>query len=165
MNNTIIYRPYKVYRWALPFTVIIGVLSFAVSGCCAPYWGCGVLIPVAIGLMCLWLTRKMYNASNMAVFLEPEGLRLVGGRFDDYRYVCWEEVSNAYYARTFRGFMFLVLSPKSLNSNEVKRLVNRGAHSSKLCIDDAIVIYIDSQQEDIRIKEHIDKYVSHVRNY
>ncbi len=164
MNNIYTYRPYRSHVWFLPIVIPVAMLSFTAAGYCFPYVGVGVFC-VAIGIVCTYLTKVLYDSSNMAVVFEQKGLRIVGGSYNDYRYLLWEEVSNAYYVRNFRGFLFLVISPKVLGPQEAKKLANRGANLSKICIDDVIVIHIDYLQNVSQIKELIDSHVLQVDTY
>lgn len=165
MNDTFIYRPYKSHAWTLPFTTSVGLLAFVAAGYCVPYWGYNVLILAAVGIVCAWLTKLLYDSSNVAVIFEQEGLRALGGNYNEYRYVLWEEVSYAYYVRSFKGHLFLVLTPNALSSKEAKHLANRGANSSRICIDSVLVIYIDIFQDVTKIKELIGNHVMHVDTY
>lgn len=164
MNNICTYRPYRSHAWFLPFVIPVAMLAFVAAGYCFPYVGVGVFW-VAIGIVCTYLTKALYDSSNISVVFEQEGLRIVGGSYNDYRYLLWEEVSNAYYVRNFRGFLFLVLSPKALDSKAAKKLINRGANLSKICIDDVVVIHIDDLQNVSQIKELIDSHVVQVDTY
>ena len=164
MNEIIIYRPYRSYAWFLPFIIPVGVLAFVAAGYCFPHGGSSIFW-TAIGIVCTWLTKVFYDSSNVVVAFEQEGLRIIGGRYNDYRYVLWDNVSNAYYVRNSRGFLFLVLSPKALSPKEAKNLANRGAHSSKMCIDNVVVIHIDDLQNASQIKERIVHKVFHVDVY
>ncbi len=165
MKDTIIYRPYRSYAWFLPFTIPIGILAFIFAGYCLPFWGFDVIVPVAIGITCTWSTKFLYDSSRIAISFEAEGLRIIGSSYNDYRYVLWEELSYAYYVRSFKGHLFVVLSPKTLSSKEANKLANRGANSTRICIDYAVVIYIDIPQDISQIKELIDNHVTYVDTY
>ena len=40
-------------------------------------------------------------------------------------------------------FVFSVMSANELNNEQVKKLVSKGANLSKICFDNALVIYLD----------------------
>lgn len=162
MNETIIYCPYKSQTWALIFTIPIGLLAFVGAGYCLSLSGISAISFVGIGIICIWLTKMIYDSSNKAVFFEQKGLRIVGGNYKDYRYILWEELTYAYFARDFKGHLFLVLSPNALNSKEAKRFANRGANLSQICVDSVVVIYMDVVQNVSQLKELIDNYVENV---
>lgn len=164
MNDIIFYRPYKTQIWAMIFVVFVGILSFVGVGYCLPLLGLSVLCLVGIGTACIWLTKVLYDSLNKAVFLEKEGLRIVGDTCSNHRYMPWNELTYAYYVKNYKGHLFLVLSPKVLNAKEAKHFANRGANSSRICIDNAVVIYIDMLQDVSQLRELIDRYVVHVSN-
>lgn len=164
MKDTIVYRPWRSYAWFLPFTIPVGMLALVAAGYCLPYSGYGVLVLATIGIGHTWLTKVLYDSSNLAVAFEQKGLRILGGSYKDYRYILWEEVPYAYYVRNYRGNLFLVLSPKALSPDEAKKLAKRGG-ASKICIDYAVVISIDPSQDTSQIKRQIVHNVLHVDAY
>ena len=165
MDKTIIYRPFKSHTYFLPFTICVGVLAFVTTGYCLPFWSIGVLIPTALGVISTWLTKVLYDSANIAIFFEKEGLRVVGRRYNEYRYILWEELLYAYYVRNLKAHLFLVLSPKPLSSIEAKDFANQGANLLKVCIDDVVVIHIDAIQNVSPLKELIADHVSHVDSF
>lgn len=165
MNDCIIYRPYKSYVWALPFTVSVGLFAFVAAGYCILHFECTVFILAVIGIMCTWLTKILYDSSNLAMIFEQQGLRAIGCRYTDYRYVPWDELPYAYYVRSFKGHLFLVLSPNLLSPKEAKHVANRGANLSRICIGGVWVIYLDIFQNVSQIKELIDNHVVYVDAY
>lgn len=157
MNNTITYRPYELHKWFLYFTVPIGVLAFTISGYCLLFSHIGSFVLCGMGIMSLWLTKELYDSSNISVHLEQEGLRITGGSFNEYRYMTWEKLQYEYYDRNFKGHLFIVLTPNVLNPKEIKAFINRGANLSRICIDDVVVIPIDALQDTSQFREFIDK--------
>lgn len=165
MNGITIYRPYRVHAWTLPFTVTVGVFAFVATGYCVPYWGYNVIILAVIGIICAWLTKVFYDTSNITVIFEQYGLRTIASRYDDCRYVLWAELLYAYYVRSFKGHLFLVLSSKALSPKEARQFANRGANSSRICIDSVFVIYIDIFQDASQLRELIENHVVHIDTY
>lgn len=155
MDNTIVYRPYKSNVWFAVFLTGIGLLALMVAAYSLPYKGFIVVFLIAIGVVSLWLTKTLYDSSNITIFLEQEGLRIVGGKHNNYQYVSWEKLSYAYYIRSFKGHLFLVLSPKTLSSKEAKRLVNQAANLFQTYITDVVVLYIDVLQNTAPLKEFV----------
>ena len=178
MNDITIYRPYKVHAWTLPFTVTVGVFAFVATGYCVPYWGYNVLILAVIGIVCAWLTKVFYDTSNLTVIFEQHGLRTIASRYDDCRYVLWEELLYAYYVRGYKGLLTFLngltsrykfwagrVSSNALSPKEAKRFANRGANSSRICIDSVFVIYIDIFQDASQLRELIENHVVHIDTY
>ena len=162
MNDIIIYRPYRSLGWFLFFTVPAGILTLGAAGYCLQYGGLIFIIFVIVGIAYIWVNKVLYDAWNIAVVFEQDGLRIVGGRFKDYQHILWKEVPYAYYVRNYKGHLFLELSPKALNPKEAKRIANRNSHLNKICKDSVVVIYIDNLQNTSHILELIVNYVVHV---
>lgn len=155
MNHTIVYRPYKSSVWFAVFMTGIGLLALMIAGYALPYKGFIVFFLTAIGVVSLWLTKILYDSSNITIYLEQEGLRITGGKHNNYQYISWEELSYTYYIRSFKGHLFLVLSPKTLSSKEAKRLVNQAANLFKIYITGVVVLYIDVLQNTAPLKEFV----------
>ena len=161
MNDSIIYRPYKSDTWALAFSLPMGVFAFAVAGCCLfSSLGCAIVFLVG-GMMCIWSTKVIYDSSKRAVIFEQNGLRIIGGSYSEYRYISWEEVTHGYYVRSYRGVLFLLISPNALNFKEAKRFANKGACSSRIFIDPVVVIPLDFNKEE-EIKKFVEIHLTQV---
>lgn len=162
MNHTISYRPYRCHAWFVPFVFGFGIIYIFTAGCLLSHTNFVFLVPLGIGIVCFLLAKVLYDTSNILVLLEPEGLRMTGGRYGNYRYVLWRELPYAYYTRSSRGHMFLVLSPEPLCPKQVKSWVKRGANSSKVCFDSVVVIPINTMQDISLLKETVASKVLHV---
>lgn len=165
MHNAIVYRPYKAQSWPLAFTLPVGILAFLGAGYCFSFSGVSVLCLIGVGLACIWLTKVLYDSSKKAVIFEQNGLRIIGGSYFDYRYISWGELMYGCYTRNYKGHLFLLLSPNVLNAKEAKRFANQGANSSRIYIDDVVVIYLDVLQDVAQIKKLIDSHLSQVDTY
>ncbi len=159
MNDAIVYHPYKAQTWPLVFTLPVGILAFVGAGYCLPFSGVSVLCLTGIGIVCIWLSKVLYDSSKKAVIFEQNGLRIIGGSYFDYRYIPWGELKYGYYTRNYKGHLFVVLSPNVLNSKEAKRFANQGANSSRIFIDYVVVIYLDALQDVAQIKNLIDSHL------
>ncbi len=156
--NTIICHPYRNHKWFLPFTIVTGMLALTASGYCMPNFELSVML-VAVGIGCAWLTKYLYDTCLVAVLFDERGFQVFEGHCGNYRYFSWEGLPYVYDTRSFKGYPFLVLSSRKLNSKETKCLANRGANLSRLCIDDVVVIPMDNLENVAQIKELIDKSV------
>ena len=116
-------------------------------------------------MVCIWLTKVLYDSSRRAVIFEQNGLRIIGGSYFDYRYIPWEGLTYGCYTRNYKGHLFLLLSPNVLNPKEAKRFANQGANSSRLFIDYVVVIYLDILQDVAQIKKLIDSQLVQVDTY
>lgn len=165
MDNTILYYPYKSHAFFLFFSVPVGILSFVATGYWLEFWEISLLFLFPSGVVSILFAKEFYDTANIAVSFEWEGVRILGGGRNAYRYIRWGDMPYAYYATNFKGHEFLVLSPKALTRKESKKLANRCANSSKICIDDSIVVGMNPVQNVSPIKELVNKHVEYVNNY
>lgn len=160
MNNIIIYRPSKSQNWAIILAFFIAVFWFCVAGLYLTISVFITCILLVAGVMSIWLSAFLYNVGNICIFFENDGLRIAGGSYKNYSYIPWGNFKYAYYTKNFRNFSFLVLSPKELSLKEARNYANKGANSSKICLDDIAVIYLDdSQNISQEIKEFITEKI------
>lgn len=155
MNDRIIYRPYKSGIWLLPFSVAIAVFCFLLAGLTVPQGDFTWFILFLIGFLALYATKIIYDTVRMVILFDGDGLQIIGTRYGKDSCHFWKDFSYAYCVRNYRGFHFLVLSPKTLSSKEAKRLAGRCVNPQKICMDDAIVISMDNLQNMSHLKELI----------
>ena len=167
MNNITVYRPYKSQTWPLIFTLPVGILAFVGAGYCLSLSIITALCLTAVGIVCIWLTKVIYDSSKRAIIFEEMGLRIIGGSYFDYRYIPWEKLTYGCYVRNYKRHLFLLLSPNEFNANEAKRFANKGANSSHIFVDNVVVIYLDvlQNQEVEDIKEYIDSHLARIDTY
>ena len=159
MNDPIIYRPYKTQIWLLIFTLPIGILAFVGAGYCLHFSGSGAACLLGVGTVILWLSKVLCVSSKTTVIFEENGIRIIGDRRFDYRYIPWEKLVYGRYVKNYKGFQFLVLSYTAVELKEAKRFANRGANLSQILIDNVVVIYIDALQNAEQIKTLIDSHI------
>ena len=178
MNNTIEYRPFRAESWAFPVMLILTICDFVILG--------GILHDISfetfsnlnfgacffllLGIVSTWCLKILYNDSNIVTLFELECLRIVGGKWNNYCCIPWEKVTYAYYTRNFKGFPYMVLSPKALDKKQLKKEINRSSFSAKLCIDSIIVIPINPLTDDnlkkiLQIKEFIKQKIPNITDY
>ncbi len=162
MNKIIKYRPYRSYAWFVPGVLGIGVLAFIAVGYSFTNLDIHILLFLVIGIISFCLTKVLYDSSNVTILLGQDGVRVCGGRHSGYHYLSWEDLEYAYYARNYKGFLFLVLSPHLLSQEEVKRVVNVGANSSKIFVESVIVIHLDATQNVTQLEELIASKATHI---
>lgn len=160
MDHPILYRPFHTDKWFVPFVSGAGVLFavFAGYSLFRPHWS--VLILLLFSFVSFWLAKVLYDHSSILVLFEQDGLRIVGDKRKCHQYFSWNAFEYAYYSRSYKGHLFLVLSPRELDQREVKAYTNRGAISLSLCVDPVVVIYIGTQLTEM-IKDVVDQKVPH----
>lgn len=162
MNDVIKYRPNRSNSWFVPFMLICSIIAFVGIGYCLPKIGFPVYFLFVFGIMGFLLAKTLYDSSNIIIIFENEGLRIAGGKHNNYHYTLWEDINYAYYARNFKGHLFLILSPESLSQKQVKHFMNRGANTSRICVDSVMVIHIDELQDITKLRELINNKVLHI---
>lgn len=164
MNNTIVYRPHQSDLYFAGAMFVAGILSFAAFGCCLSGFGAVCYIYAGMGSLSLWLAKTLFNSSQLRLLFEQEGIWIVGGK-DDNKFIPWNKYVYAYYVRSYKGHLFLVLSPQVLSLRQAKAFANHGANTSKTCVDNACVIYLKCSAITSRIKELIGYNVLHIDIY
>lgn len=174
MNDTMIYRPGRSCAWFVPFMLSsgifcfvmlgAGIFSFVAEGYSLTDIGPLFFFLLGMGIISIVLTKVLYDCSNIMVLFEEEGLRVTGGKYNNYWYALWKEFPYAYYARNYKGFLFLVLSPKALSQKEAKRFANRGSNSMRICVDYVAVIPMDNQQIQ-KVKNFLESKELHIDTY
>lgn len=110
-----------------------------------------------MGILCIWLTKVLYDCSNITLIFEQEGLRIIGDKHAIYRYITRSKLTHVYYTKNWKGFSFAVLSPETLDQKAARRYANRAANTGCISIDNTIVIPLDNLQNVSSIKEMIAK--------
>lgn len=156
MNNIFKYRPYRSMGWFVPFGIFL-VISFLVlsGGYLFQNLFGDFAVLFLIGILCIWLTKVLYDCSNITLIFEQEGLYIVGDKQVAHRYINWSELPCVYYAKSWKGFSFAVLSPEALDQKATQRYANRAANTGRISIDNAIVFPLDYSQNVSFIKEMI----------
>jgi len=165
MDGTIVYRPYKTQKWALVFSLFLGIFSFVIAGYCLTLFWLASLILAGTGVACIWLTKVLYDSLKKVLFFDQNGLRIIDTCRFDYRYIPWEKLIYGCYTRNYKGHRFLLLSPNALTSKEAKHFANQGANSSRICIEDVVIIYLDALQDVSPIEELISNHITQVDSY
>lgn len=156
--NGFIYQPYRTHLGFAIFTIIMAVFSFVVFGFSFSQIGFHTLFLFVSGLMFLLLTKTLYNSSKIIIVFDDVGLLIFNDKHSKYRQFNWAYFSNVYYTTNFKGNLFAVLTSNAKTETEIKKLASRSANSSKLCIDDAVIISFDPLSKDVFLKELIESH-------
>ena len=160
MDNLIVYRPYRFHYYCAFLSLCIGAFASVIMGCYLPTVDWFIIVWFAVLFLSVFFAKVLYDSSNITMLFEEEGLRIVGGKYADYSYFPWNMFTIAYYARSYKGHLFLVLSPEPLTQTQAKQYVNRSANLSKLQIKSAIVIHLDATQDVSKVKEIVNTKLS-----
>lgn len=156
-NGNLAYHPYRSHSYFIPFVVGISIFAFVVIGCLWEDIHLSAFIFYALAILCGFFIKFLFDTSKVKIFFEDDGFRLIDDKHKKDCYVLWKDLPYAYYSRSYKGHLFVVLSPEVLSLKQVKQFVNLSANSSKISIDKVFVIYIDFLQDISRIYELLDK--------
>lgn len=159
--DKIIYHPYHTelfFGWVMK---IIGVISLIIAGA---LWADVELMSffavLLEGLLSIGLAGWLHKCSRIMLIFEFDGVRIIYDRENKYCFIPWNSLCYRYYGRNSKGHEYLVLSPDVLNEKELKKLIQRGANSTKVHFEKAIVIHMDSLQDTSKIKEMVEEKIA-----
>jgi len=161
MNDVIFYRPYRIHGRLAPISLSYAILSFFVIGLCLPEAIGGALLFATFGIIALFITKLLYDSSNIAILLEQAGVRIIDGRGNAYRFFPWEGLQFAYHARDFKGNPYLVLSPVTLSKKTIRSFINKATNSARACVNDILVIAINLQDRS-EVVETVERYIPNI---
>lgn len=161
-SNCIVYQPYHSYSYFFLFIIAIGTSLLVVIGYSLSNPGLYLIILLLLAILCVTLAKFLYDTSKSTIFFETEGLRIIDTRTTIHTYFRWTDIAYAYYARSRRGHLFVVLSKEELFQSKIKQYVNKGANSSKICVEEVVVINMDPLQDFIQLKEFLNCKVLHI---
>ena len=162
MNDRIIYRPYRSLILLLPFSILIAVVNFLMTGLSVPNGDFSSLIFILIGFLALYATKIAYDAAHMVILFDGDGLQIIGRRYKNDSFHLWKDLPYAYGVRNYRGFCFVLLSPRTLSPKEARHNVRRNVNPFKTSVDDYVVISIDDQQNMSHLRELIAGHTMYI---
>lgn len=163
MNDTIKYRPYRSEAWFVPFGILLVIFFLVFSGgCLFQSLVIHSAVSFLLGILCIWLTKVLYDTSRIVLLFEHEGLRIIGDKHTDHRYIPWSELTHVYYAKTWKGFMFAVLAAEGLDQKATRRYANHAANTGRISVDNVIVFPLDHLQDMSSIKETIASKMQYI---
>lgn len=160
MKNTVVYRPFRSHSWLATATACLVGFAFVVAGWTFPDFKF-VIFFFAMGIVSIWLTKVLYDSSNITICFEDGGLRVFDGGHKECQYLLWEKLPYAYYVRNLKGHLYVVLSPKEIDLKQVRYYVNKSSNSFRVMIDYVVVFHIDILQNASELKEMIDNRIKH----
>lgn len=165
-RNDIKYQPYRVETYILLIElVVMEIISFVIFGAVLhegdiqELFGWGIM-----AISCGFLAKWCYDLTKIVVFFEEDGLRLINCGYKKHCYFPWQNLSYGYYCRDYKGNLYLVLAPESLNRKQLKQKVNRSMLSLKMNIDNIIVIDINGDKEIFQIKAMISEKIPYIKD-
>lgn len=157
------YRPYRSHAWFIPFSAMSGIFAYIVAGAALPSYFVAAAY-LGMGLLCTVLTKFLYDSAQTTISFESRTLNIASKKCNPRKFTLGKELAFGYYSRNYKGNLFLVLSPASVDQKQLKKIVNQSANRSKVCIGNVIVIYMDDLQDTARIKEIVFATVPFIVN-
>lgn len=155
VNKDFIYQPHRTQKYMSVFIAMQGIFLFVIAGAAIRDIGIATVFFIGIGFVAMYLAKELYDSSKITVFVCEDGLRIAGCKHES-KYFPWDVFSYTYYAKNFKGFLFLVLSPDPLSTKAAKKLANRAAN---ICIGSAVAIHIDALQDTSQFEKMIREHI------
>jgi hypothetical protein len=161
MDDSIVYFPYRVLKYASLFFFLFGLFfTFILGKQTAPIFNLQGLIFVGVVIVCFVIAIYFYVASNYHIIFYNDGLRVFDLKHRNGIYLSWGELRYAYYVRNYRNFIGLVLSPNKLDIKRAKKFFNLDI--TLLLIRNSCVIIPMPLAHPEKIEELIDSKVENV---
>lgn len=164
MNQSIFYRPYRYYRAFFYVAMVIHPLCFFAAGWSTSYIPAMIFL-IAIGCFFVCFAKYSYDLSNIVLCLDPDGVQVMNCTQSECARLSWEDFRYAYYITNFKGHLFIVFSPEMLMPQDVKRIMNRAANSTRICSNKFLVVHLDPLLNPEKLKEiteQIDQHLQHI---
>jgi len=156
-NQVIVYKPYHMYRYVIPFFVILEIVliwniqELFVLGKWKDFciWIVIILLGSVVILYCFYLSK--ITILFFEDFIVIKNIREINNfckRYNEWKY--------AYYCQSYRHLTYLVFSDKPLKRTDLRKMANKNEIIEKIVVDDAIMIRINEwAKEEKSIKELI----------
>ena len=139
MKDRIVYQHKKTQKKVLPLVVAFSAGYFVFSGMClASLDFVRATVFFLVGVITLVLLKQLYDASSEVVIVEDEGIIALTRKIPKEKFYLWEEFSFAYTCNNIKGHEFIILSPREMSGNELKKVLGK-----RLVFDDLLIIHMD----------------------
>lgn len=167
MDIDIVYEPCKRYSFLIALPTACSIAYLVGIGLCLPDVSVLLFIFIVMGIISCVLTKVMYDAMNILIWFGGDGIRIVGDRHRRYWYTPWENISYAYFVRSYNGYKVLILSCNKLEKQERKRLVRTwnwksGEHT--VVVDSTIIFCVNFGKNAKEVESLIANKIPNVVN-
>ena len=154
----ITFRPYKVHLVFGAFSLLLCLMSLIFLAF-SPTIDC-LLLALALTLGTGALAFFLFKTYKTVVVFDAAGIRIsesntTGGD----HFWRWEDFSCACWTTNYKGHRFLVLIKGEYSSNKVREAMRWSSMTSKVIIDDFIVICLDITQNTEQIESIVKSSV------
>ena len=139
MKDRIVYQHKKTQKIVLPLVVAASAGYFVFSGIClASLDFVRASVFFLVGVITLVLLKQLYYASSEVVIIEDEGIIALTRKIPKEKFYLWEEFSFAYSCFNQKAHEFIILSPREMSENELKKVLGK-----RLVFDDLLIIHME----------------------
>ena len=151
----IVYCPYKSVKYFPLATGFFALGNMIIVLCSIPYnWKITTFFSISC-IALIYLTKRVYAASKTAIHFDEKGMRLIGDKTGEKEYIPYEEINYLYHLSDGKAYYY-VMATQLYDVKKARRLLNRVADSSKMYVDNAVVIHMDKFQETTEVKKWIE---------
>lgn len=139
MKDRIVYQHKKTQKKVLPLVVAFSVGYFVFSGICLA--SLDFLLAsffFLVGVITLVLLKQLYDESGEVVIVEDEGIIALTRKIPKEKFYLWDEFSFAYSCFNQKAHEFIILSPREMSENELKKVLRK-----RLVFDDLLIIHME----------------------
>ena len=143
MDRNVIYKPYKSYVfWAN--MMLLGSLGLAGSAVWSWKQSLSMhfIVLTIVSAFCNFLACYLLVKSKDVIILDTFGMKILNTVKKKDTTILWSSLYIGYIQQNYKGYKFLVLSPKELNTREIKQIVNKAAYRDVILYECFIVIPI-----------------------
>ncbi len=145
-RKRIIYKPYKIHIWFLPFLTVstIGAGATFILNCKSQQ-DFAILLTFILFTVC-WCWYFVISCITKLV-IDESGVSLNANNHC-ILFLPWSEIKYAYPAVGIHGHVSFVLSPKSLEKKTIRRLINCSLAISSAKKHGVIIVFFDGFQKN-----------------
>ena len=102
-----------------------------------------------------------YDLLKVTILFESEGIRLINVKGLKEYFIPYQNFSSGYYCKSYRGHLYLVLTPELLAEKQIRKMVNRNVWFNSVYIDNSLLIFIHNanEEEKLLIKEIVTEKI------
>ena len=146
----IVYRPYGFYR-LLAWLVI----SLAIVICLLSYY---FILPALFLLIPAFF---LFRAGKVMIIADKTGIQLLNEKTCSHRYLPWDQLKCYQMTNNMRGHDVILLSTVPLPPSLAKRYANIGYYSTRLWVDNVLIIPLFSAGNTDIIRKFVYQMAEH----
>ena len=164
MKNAFVFHPYRVYRYFLPFEIVLSIISFILVGLCVQDGAFPASILFCIlGIGSLYFVKYFYDMAKVALLFTEDGLQIIGNIGLSCTWVPWSDCSYGYRV-LYRGHNYLLLTNAEISCQMAKKQVKKNMRRLRENYTSGVTIHLTTEENTTRIFEYLQKYETIIRD-